>query len=201
MLSGESWAKRQLVSSYPIQLCPDDFHFISSRCIRPRGPKAWSLVCKDTKLTAARTIYRGVCNPWQFCADIPPFLKTGEMAFCLDQAAFKTLKETSTEKWDVLRSNKGLDEGVADVEVIVTGKDVRSMLTVQSIRIWEEAINNLRLASSRRRNPPGEGHCSGCSNLKVSQFSSHLRKVDIKVQLAPGDEDAMIFLMFSDEAR
>lgn len=187
--------KRRLGSSYAIHHCPDNRRFISSRCIRSRGPQAWSISCRDDTSPPTRTIYYGSCDPLQSCTDVPKSLKEGATALCLDQT------ENSTGKRYNLTSTGSLDGGAVELQVVVTSRNARSMLAVQSIRVWEEMIHSSGQTLSSRRSPPGGGHCSNCSSLMASGIGNRSRRVDIKVQLSQGNQDARVFVMSRSEAQ
>lgn len=187
--------KRRLGSSYAIHHCPENHRFISSRCIRSRGPQAWSISCRDDTAPPTRTIYYGRCDPLQTCTDLSKSLKEGATALCLDQT------EISTGKRYNLTSTGSLDGGAVELEVVVTSREARSMLAVQSIRAWEEIVHGSGQTLSSRRSPPGGGHCSNCSSLIVSRIGNYSRRFDIKVHLYQGNQDARVFLMSRSEAQ
>lgn len=187
--------KRNLLSSYAIHHCPDHHRFISSRCIRARGPQAWSISCRDDTFPGMRTIHYGKCDPLQICTDLSKSLKEGPTALCLDQT------EDSTAKGDHLTSIGRLDGGAVELEVVVTSREAPSTLPVQSIRVWEGSIHGSGQALSSRTSPPGGGHCSNCSSLVVSRIGNHARSVDVQVNLSQGKQDARVVLMSTSEAQ
>ena len=199
--NNSTYLKGQLAYPYAIHHCPDDYDFISSRCIRPRGPQAWSLACRDTTLASARTIYYGECDPLHFCIDLPSSLKEGTTALCIDQQAFERLDGMSTGRRDVSANGGTFGGEAVELEVVVTNMDARTAFAVQSIRVWEEAIKGAERAASKRRSRPGGGQCYNCSSLMVVGFSNRLRRVEVKVQLASGGDDAMIYLISRSEVR
>lgn len=192
--------KQNLLSSYAIHHCPDHHRFISSRCIRARGPQAWSISCRDDTSPGMRTIHYGKCDPLQICTDLSKSLKEGPTALCLDQT------EDSTAKGDHLTSIGRLDGGAVELEVVVTSREAPSMLPVQSIRVMEESIHgsgqiSSGQISSSRTSPPGGGHCSNCSSLVVSRIGNNARVIDVEVDLSQGKQDARVFLMSRSEAQ
>lgn len=198
-----SITKQQLTSSYAIHHCPNDFRFVSSRCIRKHGPQAWSVSCKDDRFPPMWSIYYGMCDSLQICTDLPKSKVQGATALCLDQFDVRTSSQNDTRDMNILDNIGGQIEGAMQLEIVVTSRNARSMLPVESIQMWEEVVYTPGGGLSRHGRPSGEGHCSNCSSLMVSGIGQHSKRVNVKVQLPQENQDAMVFLVTtsSSEAR
>lgn len=198
-----SITKHQLTSAYAIHHCPDDFRFVSSRCIRKHGPQAWSVSCKDDKSPSTWSVHYGICDPLQFCTDLPKSKVQGATALCLDYFDLRTSGENDTRNMNIMENIGSPIEVAVQLEIAVTSRDARSMLPAEGIQVWEEVVYTPGGALSRNASTPGEGHCSDCSSLMVSGIGRHSRRVNVKVQLPQANQDARIFLITtsSSEAR
>ena len=196
-------SNRKRALSQPIDACPIDMSFVSSRCIRSRSAQAWSLVCKSPD-HGFRRITWGECGSHEICVDGRVFSKPQDgglmefAAWCVSQAnSIRIYVDAATGQTVPSQVKMGYHPNLAasySTQAILTDLNGRQMAVAADLGIQAQASRQIGNVPSWGTLLNGVDQCTNCSAVGLMAVPAGTQRITVQARLMPGSESALLFL-------